>query len=120
MSSWKCRGNDEKNIPNRDSSGKSTFRTSLPHEHIELFEQPFKEGNWEDMKRLAKISPIPLMLDESIYDMNDIEKVIQLECADYIKLKLMNSSWERWYNGAYTIGGDTHNSVTSPFTSDIR
>ncbi|BCJ87699.1 mandelate racemase/muconate lactonizing enzyme family protein [Effusibacillus dendaii] len=68
------------------------FVTSIPPDHIELFEQPFQEGNWEDMKRLSNNSPIPLMLDESIYDTHDIDKAIQLQCSDYIKLKLMKAS----------------------------
>jgi L-Ala-D/L-Glu epimerase len=68
------------------------FVTTIPPDHIELFEQPFKEGNWGDMTKLSKHSPIPLMLDESIYDMNDIDKAIKLQCAEFIKLKLMKVS----------------------------
>jgi L-alanine-DL-glutamate epimerase-like enolase superfamily enzyme len=34
--------------------------------NIQFLEQPFKEKDWTAMAELAKISPIPLGLDESI------------------------------------------------------
>ena len=41
------------------------------------------------MAELAKISPIPLGLDESIYDMESVDKARQLKCAQFVKFKLM-------------------------------
>ncbi len=56
---------------------------------IEFLEQPFKEDAWEDMVKLAKISPIPLGLDESIYGIEAVEKTKKLGCARFVKFKVM-------------------------------
>lgn len=58
---------------------------------IELFEQPFSIGDWESMVRLSKISPLPLMLDESIDSEAELEKMIRLRCAQVVKFKLMKA-----------------------------
>ncbi len=64
------------------------FMEKIDPSDIELFEQPFKPDQWQDMASLAKISPIPLMLDESIWNKNDILKTAKSDCAHYVKLKL--------------------------------
>ena len=38
---------------------------------------------------MSRVSPVPMMLDESIYGLADIEKAATLKAASYIKLKLM-------------------------------
>lgn len=58
---------------------------------IELFEQPFGIGDWDSMVRLCKISPLPLMLDESINSGAELEKMIHLRCAQAVKFKLMKA-----------------------------
>ena len=55
---------------------------------IELFEQPFPPAAWDAMAALARISPLPLMLDESIESEADLERAIELRCADVVKFKL--------------------------------
>ena len=65
------------------------FVSSIEPENMELLEQPFPEGDWENMEKLAEISKIPLGLDESIYNDSDILRAIELKCAEFIKLKLM-------------------------------
>ena len=40
---------------------------------------------------VAKVSTVPLMLDESIYDITDIDKAADLGVASYIKFKLMKA-----------------------------
>lgn len=57
--------------------------------NIELFEQPFRAGDWESMVRLSKESPLPLMLDESIDSEAELEEMIRLRCAGVVKFKLM-------------------------------
>jgi L-alanine-DL-glutamate epimerase-like enolase superfamily enzyme len=57
--------------------------------NLQFLEQPFKEKDWAAMAELAKISPIPLGLDESIYDMESVDKARQLKCAQFVKFKLM-------------------------------
>lgn len=65
------------------------FVRSLHPGSIELFEQPCHADDWESAVIVARESPVPMMLDESIYSEDDIHKAAQLGCADFIKLKLM-------------------------------
>lgn len=65
------------------------FAASLDPEGIELFEQPCSAGDWDGARAVAAVSPVPMMLDESIYGMDDIEHAAELGAARYIKLKLM-------------------------------
>lgn len=65
------------------------FVRALDPEGIELFEQPCAAGDWDSHVAVALAAKVPLMLDESIYGLADIEKAAALECATYIKVKLM-------------------------------
>ena len=65
------------------------FVRALDPEGVELFEQPCSAGDWDSHRAVAKAATVPLMLDESIYGMADIEKAAALKCAAYIKVKLM-------------------------------
>ena len=67
----------------------TAFVRALDPEGIELFEQPCAAGDWDAHLRVARAAAVPLMLDESIYGMEDIEKAAQLQCAAFIKVKLM-------------------------------
>ncbi|MFC2164599.1 mandelate racemase/muconate lactonizing enzyme family protein [Acidobacteriota bacterium] len=66
------------------------FLESLDHPNntrIELVEQPYRVREWEAFKRLASISTVPLMLDESIYSVEDVKRAADAG-ASYVKLKL--------------------------------
>ncbi|MPZ44314.1 MAG: mandelate racemase [Betaproteobacteria bacterium] len=65
------------------------FVRSLDPEAIELFEQPCAAGDWDAHLSVARAATVPLMLDESIYSMADVEKAAALRCAQFIKVKLM-------------------------------
>lgn len=65
------------------------FVRSLDPEGIELFEQPCAAGDWEAACAVARISPVPMMLDESIYSIDDIRRAAELNAARFIKVKLM-------------------------------
>ena len=65
------------------------FVRALDPTGIELFEQPCAAGDWDAHLAVARVAPVPMMLDESIYGMADIEKAASLGAATYIKLKLM-------------------------------
>ena len=65
------------------------FVNALDPEGIELFEQPCAAGDWDSHLKVARAAHLPMMLDESIYGMADIEKAADLKAATYIKLKLM-------------------------------
>ncbi len=65
------------------------FVRALDPAHIELFEQPCAAGDWDAHLAVARAAPVPMMLDESIYGVDDIERAAQLRAARYIKVKLM-------------------------------
>jgi L-alanine-DL-glutamate epimerase-like enolase superfamily enzyme len=64
------------------------FATSVAPDDIELLEQPCDAGDWEASEAIARVSNVPLMLDESIYDERDIERAAAIG-ARFVKLKLM-------------------------------
>ncbi len=66
-----------------------TFARSLDPANIELFEQACAAGDWDAALAVKRVSTVPIMLDESIYTMADVEKAAALGAADIIKLKLM-------------------------------
>lgn len=65
------------------------FANAVPSEGIELFEQPCKAGDWAAHMEVARACPLPLMLDESIYDEADIDETAQRNAARFVKVKLM-------------------------------
>jgi L-alanine-DL-glutamate epimerase-like enolase superfamily enzyme len=65
------------------------FAQSLDPQDIELFAQPCAAGDWEAAQAVARVATVPMMLDESIYGLADIERAAELRAARYIKLKLM-------------------------------
>jgi L-Ala-D/L-Glu epimerase len=66
-----------------------TFARSLDPANIELFEQACAAGDWDAALAVKRAATVPIMLDESIYTMADVEKAAALGAADIIKLKLM-------------------------------
>ncbi len=67
----------------------SAFATRVEPQGIELFEQPCAAGDWEAAVAVARVSRVPMMLDESIFGVADIERAAELQAAAFIKLKLM-------------------------------
>jgi len=65
------------------------FASGMEPEGIELFEQPCPAGDWAAAVAVAAVSTVPMMLDESIYGTEDIERAAELRAARFIKLKLM-------------------------------
>jgi len=65
------------------------FARSLDPAGIELFEQACAAGDWDAALAVKRAATVPIMLDESIYTMADVEKAAALGAADIIKLKLM-------------------------------
>lgn len=64
------------------------FAASLDPEGIELFEQPCDSGAWDDNAAVAGVSTVPVMLDESIYDLGDIRRAGDMGGVGFVKLKL--------------------------------
>jgi L-alanine-DL-glutamate epimerase-like enolase superfamily enzyme len=65
------------------------FAARLTPDSIELFEQPCAAEDWDAAVKVAAVSTVPMMLDESIYGPADIERAADLKAARFIKLKLM-------------------------------
>lgn len=68
------------------------FIESIDPVGIELFEQPCAAGDWAAhavASNAARRRKLPLMLDESIYGIDDIERAAAEQACRFIKLKLM-------------------------------
>lgn len=72
-----------------DAAQGVAFARALDPADIELFEQPCRADDWEGHRQVARASPVPMMLDESVYGIAEIERAAQLGAARYVKLKLM-------------------------------
>jgi L-alanine-DL-glutamate epimerase-like enolase superfamily enzyme len=64
------------------------FAAALDPSGIELFEQPCNAENWEANARVASVSPVPIMLDEPICALADVERAGSITNIGFCKLKL--------------------------------
>lgn len=64
------------------------FAAALDPTGIELFEQPCAMDDWEANAAVAAVSTVPVMLDESIYGLPDIDRAAGIEGVGFVKLKL--------------------------------
>ncbi len=64
------------------------FVKALKPNDIELFEQPCNADDWEANAAVARISSVPIMLDEPICSIEDIEKASRIDGIGLCKLKL--------------------------------
>lgn len=64
------------------------FARSVPPEHVEVFEQPVHQNDWAGIAIVAGQSPLPIMLDESIYATNDIRRAATIAGVKAVKLKM--------------------------------
>lgn len=76
---------DANQIYNEDIA--KLFVDSIQSDKIELLEQPFQPNNWDAHERLSKICPFGIMLDESIWTLNNIKKAYD-SGIKAVKLKL--------------------------------
>jgi len=66
------------------------FAATVDPEDIELLEQPCHADDWDSLEAVSKVTCVPLMLDESIYNEADIERAARIG-ASFVKLKLMKT-----------------------------
>jgi L-alanine-DL-glutamate epimerase-like enolase superfamily enzyme len=64
------------------------FAAALDPEGIESFEQPCHAHAWDDNAAVAAVSTVPVMLDESIYGLDDIRRAGDIDGIGSVKLKL--------------------------------
>jgi L-Ala-D/L-Glu epimerase / N-acetyl-D-glutamate racemase len=64
------------------------FATTLDPTGIELFEQPCGAEDWDANAKVASVSPVPIMLDEPICTLADVERAACIENIGFCKLKL--------------------------------
>jgi o-succinylbenzoate synthase len=64
------------------------FARAVPPDQIEVFEQPVHQKDWEGIASIAVQSPLPIMLDESIYTDDDIRRAASIAGVTAIKLKM--------------------------------
>jgi len=65
------------------------FLKELDPEGVELLEQPLVPSAWNEMSNLARFRTVPLMLDEAITSEADLDKALEMGCAQAVKFKLM-------------------------------
>lgn len=76
------------------------FVRGVDPEGIVLFEQPCEADLWDDTAAVAAASDIPLMLDEPICTLEDIERAADIEGVGFCKVKLKRfGGVERLFEG---------------------
>lgn len=68
-----------------------TALTGMADFNIQFCEQPMRYWNDEHLPSLRKISPVPIMADESVYDHYDAERLIKKNACDYVNIKFSKS-----------------------------
>ncbi len=64
------------------------FASAVDPTGVELFEQPCEADAWDDNAAVAAVSNVPLMLDEPICGLSDIERAATIDGVGLCKLKL--------------------------------
>ncbi len=64
------------------------FAEIVDPEGIELFEQPCEADDWESNAAVAAVGTLPLMLDEPICSLADIERAADIPGVEFCKVKL--------------------------------
>lgn len=58
---------------------------------VELFEQPLPKDDWRGLKDITMKSPFPVILDESIFTVQDLERAIQEGVGHGVNIKIAKS-----------------------------
>lgn len=80
------------------------FARAVPSALVEVFEQPVHQKNWEGIANIAAQSPIPIMLDESIYTDDDIRRAASIAGVTAIKLKMSKAGGPVQLRGQIALG----------------
>ena len=80
------------------------FASALDPQGIQLFEQPCASDDWDANAAVALVSVVPVMMDESIYSLRDIDRAAAMEGVGFVKLKLKKlASMDRLREGLERI-----------------
>lgn len=80
------------------------FAAALKPVGIELFEQPCDADDWDANAAVAAVSTVPLMLDEPICTLADIERAADIPGVRFCKLKLKRfGNLERLHEGLVLV-----------------
>ena len=55
---------------------------------VDAFEQPILRGALSDLKKIKNLSPIPVMVDESLVTLRDAERLIESSACDFFNLRV--------------------------------
>jgi len=55
---------------------------------VSLWEEPIRWTSWDDLRLLRESVPLPVMLDESVQTLEDLENALEHEAMDILNLKL--------------------------------
>jgi hypothetical protein len=83
------------------------FASSLDPSGIELFEQPCPAEDWDANAKVASVSPVPVMLDEPICDLNDVKRASHIPNV---------GCWGTVFQ-ASSVAGWRHASQVAPFAT---
>jgi L-alanine-DL-glutamate epimerase-like enolase superfamily enzyme len=59
--------------------------------NIQFCEQPMRHWDDHHLPALKKISPVPIMADESVFDHHDAERLIRANACDFVNIKFAKS-----------------------------
>lgn len=80
------------------------FASALDPAQIELFEQPCDSDDWDANAAVAAASTVPLMLDEPICTLEDIDRAAGIKNVRFCKLKLKRfGSLDRLHEGLVRV-----------------
>ncbi|HRP55596.1 dipeptide epimerase [Agriterribacter sp.] len=74
-----------------NKSQAQTALTALSRYNIEFCEQPMRRHDDHFLPELKRISPVPIMADESVFDHYDAERIIKSNGCSYINIKFAKS-----------------------------
>jgi len=58
---------------------------------VELFEQPLKKDDYEGLKEIRKCSPVPIILDETVFNEADLHRAVEEGLCHGINIKIAKS-----------------------------
>jgi len=65
------------------------FLNAVKDLKIELIEQPVVADDLDGLKSITNATKIPILADESAFDLEDVKRVVESKSADMINIKLM-------------------------------